>query len=172
VKLLGASDINSRAFPILEPVLSADGRFVAFLTNAETPAPGFDNPSHTFQVILYDRVAGTSILVTASASAAGQASLGSTGALAITPDGRWVVFSGATDVLPGAAGDPADLAGGIFRYDRTSGAIAAIALATPAFGSALVPSADGRSVAFESATPNLVPRDFNGIRTDVFLFSP
>ncbi len=168
VTFLGGSSLSPRVSPFLLPALSADGRFVAFLSNAETPVPGFDNPTGGFQAVLYDRVAGAFTLVTASASAPGQASQGNTLSLAITPDGHWVTFDGAADVLPGAAGVPAE-ADGIFRYDRLSGAVSTVALASPAFSSLLLPSADGRSVAFESAASDLVARDFNGVRDDVFL---
>lgn len=166
---LGGSFLSPGASPFLLPALSADGRFVAFLSNAsnsEIPVPGFDNPAGGFQAVLYDRVAMTFTLVSASASVPGQASQGNTLSLAITPDGRWVTFDGATDVLPGAAGDPA---AGIFLFDRTSGAVSTVALASPTFGSPLFLSAADHTVAFESATPNLVSRDFNGIRNDVFL---
>src|SRR4029077_4224093 len=141
--------------PLL-PALSADGVFIVFLSNARTPAPGFDNPGGD-QVVLYDRVAGTTTLVTASALAAGQASEGGAGRPAITPDGRWVDFTSyAEDLLPGVTTD------GVFQYDRESGSLAR---AAPAIANAVL-ATGGRSVAFQSTASNLVPRDFNGVRDD------
>jgi Tol biopolymer transport system component len=165
VTLLGVSSLPVRDFVPRLPTLSADGGRVAFLSNAETPAPGFDNPGHTDQVVLYDRTTGTSTLATASAVAAGQGDQGSATDPAITPDGRWVAFtSHASDLLPGAAA----AMDGIYLYDHDS---AAISLVAPAAGIPL-PSANGRFVAFESTASNLVARDFNGVRSDVFLFRP
>jgi Tol biopolymer transport system component len=161
--LLGVSSLLIRNFVPRLPTLSADGGRVAFLSNAETPTPGFDNPGHTDQVVLYDRTTGTSTLATASAVATGQGDQGSATDPAITPDGRRVAFtSQGSNLLPGVA-----TMDGIYLYDHDS---AAISLVAPAFGIPL-PSADGRFVAFESTASNLVARDFNGVRSDVFLFS-
>jgi Tol biopolymer transport system component len=163
VTLLGVSSLLVRNFVPRLPTLSTDGGRVAFLSNAETPAPGFDNPGGGDQVVLYDRVAGTTTLVTASALAAGQASEGGAGRPAITPDGRGVDFTSyAEDLLAGVTTE------GVFQYDRESGTLALVA---PAIASAVL-ATGGRSVAFQSTASNLVPRDFNGVRDDVFLFSP
>jgi Tol biopolymer transport system component len=151
VTLLGGS--RSNTYPPCQTALSADGRWAAFLSNADHPAPGFDNPAGTPQVVLYDRVAGTSTLVTASALVPGQASQGSARDPAISPDGRYVAY----------------VSGGLYLYDRVAGTTIAV---TPA-PDAAVPrlGADGRSIAFESRAAGVVPRDFNGARTDVFLFT-
>jgi Tol biopolymer transport system component len=174
VTLLGGSFRAVRGFAPRQPALSADGRFVVFLSNDETPAPGFDNPGRTDQVVLYDRVAGTSTLVSASALAPGQGSQGYATDPTISPDGRYVAYtSSAPDlVTPG----PTLLYQAIYLYDRVAGATIATTPppAVPNFYAgrfAPLLSADGRSIAFESRSPGLVPRDFNGIRTDVFLFS-
>jgi Tol biopolymer transport system component len=128
------------------PSVSADGRWITFLSNA--------NPEGTDQVVLYDRIAGTSTAVTAGQGTA----VGPT----ITPDGGKIVFSDdAPDLLP-------DLTGAvdrIYEYDRDA---ATLSLIAPGTGSPL-PSADGRAVAFETTAP-LAPRDFNG-RQDVYLFT-
>jgi Tol biopolymer transport system component len=160
VTLLGGSIRPNRPYSPCQAALSADGRWIAFLSNADHPAPGFDNPAGTPQVVLYDRVAGTSTLVTASALVPGQASQWGARDPAISPDGRYVAYVG----------------GGLYLYDRVAGTTTAVTPA-PAFPSpytdAAVPrfSADGRSIAFESHAAHLVPRDFNGFHTDVFLFT-
>ena len=174
VTLLGGSIRSGRLAPPCQPTLNADGRFTVFLSNAEIPAPGFTNPTLANQVVLYDRIAGTSTLVTASALTPGQASTGGAGDPAISPDGRYIAYaSGASDlVAPGRSGYGV----GIYLYDRVTGTTTAVtpAPAVPSpYTYAAVPrlSADGRSIAFESQAAHLVPRDFNGIRTDVFLFT-
>ncbi|HEY0558604.1 MAG TPA: hypothetical protein VGG20_30405 [Thermoanaerobaculia bacterium] len=149
-----------RPYQPRRPALSADGHFIVFLSNARTPVPGFDNPEGNDQVVLYDRVAGTSTLVTASSAAAGQASQG--GLPAISADGRWVDFTSyALDLLPGVTTD------GVYQYDRLSGTLAFVA---PGVANAILASG-GRPVAFQSTFPGVVPRDFNGVDNDVFLFS-
>jgi Tol biopolymer transport system component len=163
VTLLGSSSPGGPGYAPRLPALSTDGGFIVFLSNARTPAPGFDNPGGGDQVVLYDRVAGTTTLVTASALAAGQASEGGAGHPAITPDGRWVDFTSyAEDLLPGVTTE------GVFQYDRESGTLALVA---PAIANAVLATGGG-SVAFQSTASNLVPRDFNGVRNDVFLFTP
>ena len=174
VTLLGGSIRLNRPYSPCQAALSADGRWIAFLSNADHPAPGFDNPAGTPQVVLYDRVAGTSTLVTASALVPGQASQGGSAYPAISPDGRYVAYvGGASDlVAPGRSGYGI----GLYLYDRVAGTTTAVtpapAVSSP-YADAAVPrlSADGRSIAFESHAAHLVPRDFNGIRNDVFLFT-
>jgi Tol biopolymer transport system component len=161
VTLLGSSVPLGRAYQPRRPALSADGRFIVFLSNARTPVPGFDNPNGNDQVVLYDRVAGTSTLVTASSVAAGQASQG--GLPAISADGRWIDFTSyALDLLPGVTTD------GVYQYDRESGALALVA---PGIANAVLASG-GQPFAIQSTFSGLVRRDFNGVDNDVFLFSP
>ena len=161
VTLLSSSVPLVRPYQPRRPALSADGHFIVFLSKARTPVPGFDNPDGNDQVVLYDRVAGTSTLVTASSVAAGQASQG--GLPAISADGRWIDFTSyALDLLPGVTTD------GVYQYDRLSGTLALVA---PGIANAVLASG-GQPFAFQSTFSGLVPRDFNGVDNDVFLFSP
>ena len=172
VTLLGGSLRFNRPASPCQTALSADGRWVAFLSNADHPAPGFDNPAGTPQAVLYDRISGTSTLVTASALVPGQGSQGGSAYPAISPDGRYVAYvGGSIDVIPGQTGSGS----AIYLYDRIAGTTIPV---TPlptvySFLGGFNPrlSADGRSVAFESGASGLVPRDFNGFRVDVFLFT-
>jgi Tol biopolymer transport system component len=154
VTLAGASQRVGIPFPLRHPALSADGRWLVFLSNAETPAPGFDNPGHANQVVLFDRVTGARTLLTPSALVPGQADQMGAALPAITPDARWIAFQ-----VFGA---------GLYLYDRLAGTASLVAATQ---GSALLLSDDGREIALESPLSNLVPRDFNGVRRDVFLFS-
>jgi Tol biopolymer transport system component len=160
VTLAGGS---SRVFRSRRPALSADGRWLAFLSDAEALVPGFANPDHRDQVYLLDRDTGALTPVTWPALAPGQATGGS-GGLVITPDGRYLTFQGSyTDLAPGLSG----LQSGIYQYDRTSGTVSFLAAID---ARSLLTGADGRNVAFDSAD-TLMPRDFNGARVEVYLFS-
>jgi Tol biopolymer transport system component len=172
VTFLGGSSRVPHGFQPRQPALSADGRQVAFLTNAETPAPGFDNPGRTDQVVLYDRIAATRTLLTPSALLSGQASQGTAASPLLTPDGRYVAFASSGDLLPGDSATD-----GLFLYDRIAGVtslVARVPYSTLALRGASAPQlrADGRSLAFQSRWSGLVPGDFNGVRDDVFLATP
>ncbi|MGR8999097.1 MAG: TolB family protein, partial [Gammaproteobacteria bacterium] len=89
---------------------------------------------------------------------------------AITPDGRFVVFtSSASNLVPGDSNDAND----IFVYDRETGITERVAIdsnGNQANRSSLNPSisADGRYVLFSSFASNLVAGDTNG-ELDVFV---
>src|SRR5262249_56310345 len=89
----------------------------------------------------------------------------------ITPDGRYVAFqSTASNLVPNDAnGHNED----VFRWDRLTGSIIVISVATNGTqgnSGSFWPSIsdDGNRVAFESAANNLVPGDGNGVN-DVFV---
>jgi Tol biopolymer transport system component len=172
VTFLGGSSRASRGFAPRQPALSADGLWVAFLSNAEAPAPGFDNPGRTDQVMLYDQSAGIRTLLTPSALLAGQASQGTAASPLINADGRYVAFAASGDPSPDGSATE-----GLFLYDRIAGT-ASLAARMPYYtlaftgGSAPRLSADGRAIAFQSRWSGLVPGDFNGVRDDVFLATP
>lgn len=70
------------------PVISADGRFVAYTTMANDIIPNDANNAR--DIVIYDRLAGTTTLV--SASAAGLLGNGVSFAPALSADGRYVAF--------------------------------------------------------------------------------
>ncbi len=163
------------------PVLSADGRYVAFLSAATDLETGTVDPNTSCDVFLFDRVAGSTTFV-------GKTHLGceTPGAsppsaeLRISPDGRWVAFtSQAGDLVPGQQ-EPEDLATlDVFLWDRVtrstvlvsrSNAGAAVAGNAESFAPEI--SADGRYVAFASGASDLVAGqiDSNHRSLDLFLF--
>jgi Tol biopolymer transport system component len=99
-----------------EPVISGDGRYVAFTSGASNLVAGDSNG--TSDVFVFDRVAHT--LRRASTDANGVQANGASGDPAITPDGRYVAFSSTATNL--VAGDT-DSARDIFVKDLQSGAI-------------------------------------------------
>ncbi|MFL6232051.1 MAG: TolB family protein [Thermoanaerobaculia bacterium] len=149
--LAGASPSNSA----LQPALSADGRWLAFLSTGVV-VPGVPNPTGTDQLYLYDRTTRAVTLVSRSAGSAVQGSNGSAAEPALSADGRYLTFTtGATNLAAGP---------GVQLFDRVAGT-----LATAAPGDSPRISADGKVIAFESDAPGLVAGDSNG-RTDVFAY--
>ena len=150
----------------VSPTMSADGRYVAFTSEAAL-VPGDNNG--VADVFLRDLRAGTTVRVSLTADG-GQAVGGSSYAPTISADGRHVVFgSDATNLVPGDTNGVAD----VFRRDLRAGTTVRVSLAADggqpddaSYGGVL--TRDGRSVAFASAATNLVPGDTNGV-TDAFL---
>ncbi|QDV40832.1 Subtilisin NAT precursor [Stieleria neptunia] len=147
--------------------LSADGRFVAFSSNAEGLIRGEDNPFGGIYVL--DRFTGTLELV--SVSAAGEAGDSWSSKPSISADGRYVAFeSAATNLVPADSNGVID----IFVYDRSTQTIERVNVdgaGVEANGKSELPdiSDDGRFVTFESAATNLVAGDTNE-RDDIFVY--
>jgi Tol biopolymer transport system component len=156
-------------FDNLRPSISADGRFVAFDSDAANLAWGDTNDA--FDVFVKDRQTG--ILTRVSVNDAGEEGSGDSVRPAISADGRVVAFySEVANLVPGDTNGSTD----VFVHDRRSGATKRISI-TPgggeSNGDSVRPaiSADGRLVVFESDASNLVAGDSNNF-TDVFLNDP
>lgn len=171
--------------PSFSPVISLDGRYVAFSSTATDLVTGQVDVPNSGDVFLYDRVTGDMSLASHAAGAPLQAAAVATNTspyhpVGMTPDGRWVVFpSQGTDLVSGQtdtnAGDD------LFLYDRTTGAVTLVSRSasspattanapTPMLGIPAI-SPDGRWVAFLSTATDLVAgqADTNG-QDDLFLF--
>jgi Tol biopolymer transport system component len=133
----GTIELISKADPIpdtdgnvpFSPVVSADGRYVAFNSDAPNLVPGQINGSFAVNVFLRDRVAGTTTLVS---HAAGQPSVttDSNGFfdvsddsfidLGISASGQYVVFATLADgLVPGQV--ETNPRWNVFLYDRNTG---------------------------------------------------
>lgn len=149
-----------------EASISADGRYVAFMSNSSNLVA--DDGNHVADVFLRDRVNNTTIRV--SRDTGGQDANGASGQAYITGNGQWIVFSSvATDLV---ADDDNGL-GDVFRYEVATGQIVRVslnALGHEASGASNNPtiSEDGRYAAFESFATNFAAGDADGI-TDVFV---
>jgi Tol biopolymer transport system component len=155
--------------------ISADGRYVVFLSEAPNLVPGQVDSNFNTDVFLYDRVAGTTELVSRNADSPTRAGNGGSFDAAISRDGRYVVFvSTAGDLVPGQRGQfpNGNLFGNIFLYDRLTGTTELVSHASSSreqegAGDSWEPviSADGRYVAFVSIAWNLleepIPIDLN-----------
>jgi Tol biopolymer transport system component len=157
----GAAGVKGNDFSI-EPAISADGRFVAFESQASNLHP--DDVDRIADVFVRDLQAGTTTLVSRAAGAAGaKGNRESVFGPAISADGRFVAFTSlASNLHP----DDSDQNADVFVRDLQANTTtlvsrAAGAAGTKGNGSSSRPaiSADGRFVAFESNASNLDPDD-------------
>ncbi|MFD8494201.1 TolB family protein [Amycolatopsis sp. NPDC059657] len=149
-----------------EPSISADGRFVAFTSNARTLVPGRENEG----LDVYVKDLRTGKLTVASRTPEGVWADNVSYLAEIAADGRSVVyFSVGSNLVPGDVNGAPD----VFRTDLVTGKISLVSVTAdgaPAFGMSDRPtvSADGRYVAFRSNAGNLAPGDGRG-RFDAFV---
>jgi len=156
------------------PSLSADGRFIAFSTDASTLAP--DDTNGRLDAFVRDRLTG----VTTRVSIASDGTQGNRDSFAggITADGRWVAFtSDADNLVPGDTNLPPfsspQIGRDYFLHDRAMGKTSRVSLGqfgeqgnNSSSGGGITPN--GTFVVFSSAASNFHPLDTNG-RGDVFV---
>jgi Tol biopolymer transport system component len=152
------------------PSISADGRYVAFYSDASNLVSGDTNDcGDTF---VHDRQAGTTTRVSVDSNGVEQNAPPSDdyGVVSISGDGRFVAFySDATNLVSGDTNNESD----IFVHDLQTGQTTRASLASDgaqANGGSSYPtlSTDGRTIAFQSYATNLVAGDTNG-QGDVFV---
>ncbi len=146
--------------------ISADGRFVAFISSATNLVSGDTNANN--DVFVHDRQSGTT--ERASVATDGTQANFYSRLPSISADGRFVAFRGtASNLVAGDTNGWPD----VFVRDRQSGTTELASLSTGGAqgnDSSLYSSisADGRFVAFDSTASNLVPGDTNA-GDDVFV---
>jgi WD40-like Beta Propeller Repeat len=167
VNSAGTASANGFSF---NPVLSADGRFVAFVSNANDLAANDANA--TYDVFVRDFMTGTTKLLSVN-SAGTAAGNGSSFTPALSADGRFVAFhSNANDLVANDTNDTSD----VFVRDLNTGTTKLVSINSAGTASGnddsaypeLSVSADGRFVAFQSNASDLVANDTNGT-SDVFV---
>src|SRR4028119_1826408 len=147
--------------------ISADGRFVAFSSDATNLVPG-DDTNSSRDILVRDRLTNTTTRV--SVDSAGNQANSSSFAPSISADGRFVAFySEATNLVLGDTNNTYD----IFVRDTLTNTTTRVSLDSAGnqgngFSYSPSISADGRFVAFESTTSNFVPGDTNNNR-DIFV---
>jgi Tol biopolymer transport system component len=153
------------------PSISADGRFVAFQSDATNLVLGDTNGTTD----IFVRDMQTTTFVRLSVDSSGSEALGLSNSASISADARYVVFeSNATNLVSGDTNGKTD----VFLHDGLTGTTTRINL-DPAGGEAndqsaaypIAISTDGHRVAFGSDASNLVAGDTNGV-ADVFLYDP
>ncbi|MGQ0551809.1 MAG: TolB family protein [Planctomycetota bacterium] len=147
------------------PAISADGNFIAFDSIATNLVVGDTNGQR--DVFVHNRLTGETTRV--SVSSAGDQGNSVSQEPDLSADGRYVTFhSDATNLVAGDTNTSTD----VYRHDRLTGTTTRISLTTSGAQSnngCLFPamSADGRVIAFDSSSTNLVPGDTND-RRDIF----
>ncbi len=161
-----SSGIQQGDYPSDYPSISADGRYVAFSSDASNLVSGDTNGYQ--DVFVRDTQTGTTTRVSVDSSGAQGNSGSFYHAVSISADGRYVAFSSfASNLVNGDTNGAED----IFLHDRQTGATTRLSLDSSGVqGSGDHPSisADGRYVAFKSAASNLVSGDTND-SWDIFL---
>ena len=165
--LLSASSSGDRGNDDSELAsISANGRFVAFRSDATNLVPGDTNDRD--DIFVRDLSSNTTTLVSVSSN--GDRANSSSFSGSISADGRFVAFSSrATNLVPGDTNDRGD----IFVRDLSTNTTTRVSISstgnqgnqnsyTPSI------SADGRFVTFESDASNLVPGDTNN-NLDIFV---
>ncbi|MEG4086499.1 calcium-binding protein [Microcoleus sp. POL10_C6] len=154
-----------------EPSISADGRLVAFSSNATNLVPGDTNNRH--DIFVRDTLANTTTRVSVD-SAGNQANDSSVFSPSVSANGRFVAFSSnASNLVPGDSNNSHD----IFVRDlltNTTTRVSVDSAGNQGNNGSFEPSisADGQRVAFSSEASNLVPGDTNftfNSRLDVFV---
>ena len=148
------------------PSISADGRYVAFMSYADNLVAGDTNGR--YDVFVHDRQTGETTRV--SVHSDGTEGDADSSLPSISADGRYVAFeSAATNLVAGDTNSTWD----IFVHDRDTGATTMVSVdsgGTEGDADSSLPSisADGRYVAFESYAENLVAGDTNNT-WDIFV---
>jgi Tol biopolymer transport system component len=151
-------------------MLSADGRFVAFASDASNLVPGDTNGER--DVFVRDRRTGTTERVSLGPN--GRQGNADSDNPSLSSDGQFVAFySYASNLVPGDTNGERD----VFVRDRRTGTTERVNLGpngvqgndfSGSYGAIPVLSANGRFVAFDSSANNLVQDDTNG-QADVFV---
>jgi Tol biopolymer transport system component len=166
------------------PLISADGRYVAFSSSATNLVAGQVDRNGSLDAFLYDRVTGSTVLVSHTADSPTTAASSST-PVSLSRDGAVATFSSSgRNLTPGLLVPGGD----VFVYDRATGTNALVSRRAPSMpaltagGEHPSVSADGRFVVFDSRAPNIVSgqvdvasADFTRITgsqftSDVFLY--
>lgn len=158
VSAAGGLPVSAGAFA---PSVSADGRFVAFVSFAADLVPGDTNGA--LDAFVRDMQTGVTTAVTTTAAGAfttaGGSLAGFAGARVLSDDGRYAAFTSLSEELvPEPSGGRAQA----YVRDLATSAVTRVsvdAAGAPANGAALQAtiSGDGRVVAFQSASTNLSP---------------
>ncbi len=148
--------------------ISADGRYVAFSSDSTDMVTGDTNSVP--DIFVHDRT--TQVTTRVSVTTGGiQGTGGFSDNPSISADGRYVAFdSYASNLVAGDTNGDFD----VFVHDRITGETTRVSVSTGGIqgtgGFSYIPSisADGRYVAFQSDSVNLVSGDTNGLK-DVFV---
>jgi hypothetical protein len=164
---VAAGDVRSGGTQSIEPVVSANGRIVAFESSAFNLVPNDNNGSS--DIFVRDLQTGTTTLVSINLAGTGSGNGHSTKPT-ISADGRYVAFqSRANNLVANDTNTWSD----VFVRDLQTGATRLLSTNSAGTGSGneasekAVISANGKTVVFQSLASNIVSFD-NTNRLDVF----
>ncbi len=149
-----------------DPSISADGRYIAFFSNATNLVT--DDTNGWYDIFMHDMQTGMTTRVSVDSS--GVQGNHDSAVASISADGRYIAFrSQATNLVPGDTNGVDD----IFVHDVQTGITSRISVdldGAQADSASSSPSlsSDGRYIAFESLATNLVSEDSN-MAADVFV---
>ncbi len=150
----------------MQRAVSADGRYVVFVSSATNLVPEGSSPFH--EVYVRDRQLGQTVKVSVALN--GAKPNGKSESPSISEDGRYVAFySWASNLVTGDTNGYSD----VFVRDLQSGGTERVSVSSGGaqanfFSEDVSISPDGRYVAFTSHATNLVPGDGNGVG-DIFV---
>src|SRR5439155_27021792 len=156
---------NARSF---DASVSADGRFVAFRSEASDLVSGDNNGKRD----IFVRDMQTAVTTRISVGAGGAEANGDSDSPSISQDGRFVVFSSEASNL---AGNDSNGKRDVFLHDRDTGTTTLISInqlrTASSNGVSFEPSIsqEGRYVAFTSSSSDLTTGDNNN-SSDIFLY--
>jgi uncharacterized repeat protein (TIGR01451 family) len=157
-----------------EPWISADGRFVAFLSLSSFVVAGQVDSNSVNDLFLWDRTTGGVILVS-SGTASALTAVGAS-APAMSADGNWIAFSSTSNAVISGVTDT-NSQNDLFLWERATGAkrlmsrtAASATTAGNSFSLGVMLSADGSRAAFLSRATNLVSGTDTNSNHDVFVF--
>ena len=153
----------------ISAVISANGRFVAFQSNASNLVT--EDTNGTSDIFVHDRL--SNITSMASINSTGDRANRSSFKPSISADGRFVAFDSLADNLAAADTNGTN---DIFVRDRDTATTTRISVNSQGQGADITSfnpaiSATGNVIAFDSFATNLVPQDTNSSR-DVFISHP
>jgi Tol biopolymer transport system component len=145
--------------------LSANGRYVAFYTEADL----VQFTHSVWNVAVRDRTLGTTTVLSTQHNAPDHTGNGDSREAQISPDGGYVTFSSAASDL---IADDTNGVSDVFVWTRSTGAVTRVSRPSSgeANGMSEYPAINdgGTRIAFRSVANNLVPGDING-RADMFV---
>ena len=151
---------------VYDPELSYDGRYLVYSVYSLNMTP--EVPSAKASIVLYDRIAGTTQLI--SKNAAGEAASNASNQPDVSDDGRYIVYVTASSNI---VGDERNTYNQIVLYDRNANSIQVISAVDGVLGngdsSKPVITGDGRFVSYISKASNLFENDVNS-DADVFVY--
>jgi Tol biopolymer transport system component len=150
------------------PSISADGRYVAFVSRADNLIGAGNDTNDDADIFIHDLQTHTTTRVSVANN--GAEGSGESTWFSISPDGRYVAFaSWSPNLVPGDTNGNGD----VFVRDRELNTTTRVSVTSDnaqVSGNCVAPSisADGRYVAFRSVSDDLVANDTNG-EEDMFV---